>query len=143
MAVEVEKIKDEVREWMLRAILERGLEFGEAGVAVRAEDDDFAVEGGVLCGKARDGFSDGGHAVCPVEAFAGKKFDLRARLARLDAVAVELELMQPVAGRGWGRGFEGELRGDEGGLGFFGELGEGGARGRGRDFRSGLQPSHV
>ena len=76
--------------------------------------------------------------MCPVEALAGEQFDFAAGLARLDAVAVQLELVEPVGARWRGCRFERELRGDEGGLGFFGELGESGGGGVCGCFRNGL-----
>ncbi len=45
VAVEVEEVEAEVGEVMFGAFLEGGLQVGEAGGAVGAEDDDFAVEG--------------------------------------------------------------------------------------------------
>ena len=59
-----------------RALLEGGLQVGEAGGAVGGEDDDFAVEGDAVGGEARDLGGDGGHAVGPVEAGAGEELDL-------------------------------------------------------------------
>ena len=73
VAVEVEEVEDEVGEGVGVGVLEGGLKEGEAGVAVGGEDDDFAVEGAVVRGELGDGGGDGGHAVGPVEALAGKK----------------------------------------------------------------------
>ena len=58
-------------------------------------------------GEIGDGLGDVGHAVSPVDALAGEELDLIAGLAGLDAVAVELELVDPVVGVGGGGGFEG------------------------------------
>ncbi len=69
-------------------------------------------EGRDLCG-------DGLHAVRPVEAGASEELDARAFFAGLDAVAVELELVQPAFAGGWGFGLRGELRRDEVGKIFF------------------------
>ena len=121
----MQQVEDEVGERVLGVVLKRRLQVGEAGVAVRAEDDDLAVQRDTLRGKLRHGCGDGGHAVRPVEPLAGEERNLRAGFARLNAVAIELELMQPITA-GWRcRGLERELRRDEVGLGFFGEFGEG------------------
>ena len=107
MAVEVEEIEDEVGEGLFGAFLKGGLQVGEAGGAVVGEDDDFAVEDGGFGGERGDLGGDGLHAVGPVEAGAGEELDLRAVFAGLDAVAVELELVQPAFGGGWGGGLQG------------------------------------
>src|SRR6185437_7894132 len=117
-AVEVEKIEDKVRELVLGAFLKACLEIGEASGAIGTEDDDLAVEGAGCCGEAGDLIGDGLHAVGPVEALARKELDLAAGFAGLDAVAVELELMQPTGGGRRVFGLLGELRRKEGGLGF-------------------------
>ncbi len=92
------------------------------------EDDDFAVEGELVGGEGGEGVGDGAHAVRPVEAFAGEELDFAAGFAGLHAVAVELDFVQPVGAVGCGGGLFGELRRDEGGLGFGGKLGERGVR---------------
>ncbi len=134
VAVEVEEVEDEVGEGMGFGVLEGGLEESEAGGAVGGEDDDFAIEGAVLDGESGDGVGYVGHTVGPVDALAGEELDFVAGLAGLDAVAVELELVDPLVACGGGGGFEGELRGDEVGLEFVWELVEvdGRERGRGR-----------
>ena len=126
MAVEVEEVEDEVGEGWRCAFVEGGLQVGEGGDAAVVEDDDFAVEGELVGGEGGDGVGDGAHAVGPVEAFAGEELDAGAGLAGLDAVAVELELVEPGGAVGRGVGLDGELRGDEGGLGFGGEVVGGG-----------------
>ncbi len=85
----MEEVEDEVGEGLFDAVLERGLEVGEAGGAVFGEDDYFAVEDAGLRGQGCDLGGDGLHAVGPVEAGAGEEFDVGAVFAGLDAVAVE------------------------------------------------------
>jgi len=106
VAVDVEEVEDEVGEGMGFGVLKRSLKQREAGGAVGGEDDDFAVEGAVADGEIGDGFGDVGHAVGPVDAFAGEELNLLVRFAGLDAVAVEFELVDPVVGVGGGVGFE-------------------------------------
>jgi len=71
VAVDVEEVEDEVGEGVGFGVLKGGLEERETGVAIGGEDDDFAVEGAVVDGKVGDGFGDIGHAVSPVDTFAG------------------------------------------------------------------------
>ena len=77
--VEMEEVEAEIGEWMFGVLLKRSLQVGEAGGSVRAENDDFAVEGDSVGGDARDlggdGDGDGGHAMGPVEAGAGEQLD--------------------------------------------------------------------
>ena len=124
VAVEVQEVEDEVGEGVLVAILKRGLEVGKACVPVGGEDDDLAVEECGLGGERFEGLGEGLHAVSPVEAAACEELDFGALFASLDAVAVELELVDPAGGFGGGGGGVGQLRGDEGGQGFFRGLGE-------------------
>src|SRR5207245_797118 len=105
------------------------LEVGEAGVAVGAQDYYFAVEDAAVGGKGGDLGGDGLHAVGPVEAGAGEELDFGAVFAGLDAVAVELELVEPAGGGGWGGGEGGELWGDEFGEGLFRGFSEIGSEG--------------
>ena len=104
VAVEMEEVEAEVGEVMPGALLEGGLQVGEAGGAVGGEDDDLAVEGDLVGREAGDLSGDGGHAVGPVEALAGEELDAVAVFASLHAVAVEFEFVQPavVGGRGLG-----------------------------------------
>ena len=85
----MEEIEDEVSERLFDAFLKCGLQVGEAGVAVFVEDDDFAVEDGLLARKGGDLGGDGLHAVRPVETGAREELDAKAFFAGLDAVAVE------------------------------------------------------
>jgi len=103
----VEEVEDEIGEGMSFGVLEGGLEEGEAGVAVGGENDNFAIEGAFADGEIGDGLGDVGHAMRPVNTFAGEELDLVAGLAGLDAIAIELELVDPVVGVGGGLGFEG------------------------------------
>ena len=73
---------------------------GEAGAEPRhvghpplVEDDGFAVQNEILNGKRGDGAGDGGESVGPVEAVAGEDAGGAAADVRLDAVAVELNLV--------------------------------------------------
>jgi hypothetical protein len=69
--------------------------------------------------RGRDGF----HAVRPIEAGASEQLDLAAVFARLDAVAVELQFMQPsLVGAGRTGRPAGQLRMDELRKLFFGNL---------------------
>ena len=70
MAVEVEDVEDEVGEGLAYAILECGLEVGEAGGAVVGEDDYFAVGDEGVSGEGCDAGRDAFHAVGPIEAGA-------------------------------------------------------------------------
>ena len=124
MAVEVQEVERVIGEVMPRAFLECGLQIGKTGGAVFAEDDDFAVEGGLVRGQTGDLGGDGGHAVGPVETLAGEELHARAIFASLNAVAVELELVQPAGIGGRGLSLLSELRVDEAGLRFFGKFGE-------------------
>ena len=110
---------------MPRALLKGGLQVGKAGVAIGAEHHELAVQRDALRRELGDGVGDGGHAVRPIEPLAGEELHLGAGLARLNAVAVQLQLVQPVAGRGRCRGFECKLGREKVRLAFFGELGEG------------------
>ena len=122
VAVEVEEVEDEVGEGMGFGVLKGGLEVGEAGVAVGGEDDDFAVEGAVWTGRAATALAMAGMRWVQSRPLRVRSWTLLAGFAGLDAVAVELELVDPVVGVGGGGGFEGELRGDEVGLALVGEL---------------------
>ena len=99
VAVVVEEVEDEVGERVALAFVERGLQRGEGGDAAVVEDDDFAIEREFVGGEGGDGVGDGAHAVGPVEAFAGEELDACAGLAGLDAVAVELDLVEPARRR--------------------------------------------
>jgi hypothetical protein len=122
VAVVVKEVEDEVGERVALAFVERCLQRGEGGDAAVVEHDNFAVECEFVVGESGDGIRNGAHAVRPVEAFAGEELNAGAGLAGLDAVAVELDLVQPGGAVGRSVGLYGELWRDEGGLGFRGEV---------------------
>src|SRR5580704_2533516 len=110
----MEEVESEVCERVLRAFVEGGLEVGEARRPAFIEDDNLAVKDGRLNGQRFGGAGDGRHAMGPVEAFAGEEA-CAARSAMfvdvdLDAVAVELEFVQPIVATGRLRDRDGELR---------------------------------
>jgi hypothetical protein len=77
------------------AFLEILLQQREAGNAVAALGDDFAVDEGGLGAEPGDRVGDGRKFSGPVEPFARQQLDLAAIEPRLDAIAVELDLMDP------------------------------------------------
>ena len=98
--VEVQQVEREIRQRVLRTFLKRGLQIGEAGASLGVEDHDLAIEDGIVDGKLGGGFGDISHAMRPVETLAGEEACVsRTGLfvdVDLDAVAVELELVQPI-----------------------------------------------
>ena len=102
-AFEVEEIEAKVGKGVAGAFLEGGLQVGEVGGAVRGEDHDLAIEGGGLDGEFGDGGGNGADALGPVQSAASQHLDGFAVLAGLHAVAVELQLVDPL--RAFGRVF--------------------------------------
>ena len=95
---QIERIEDHP---LALAFGERELQLGEGGNAILAENDDLAVEHRRLRVETGQRLRNvAAKTMRPVEAGAGVELDLTGGDMRLDAVAVELHLMQPfVSGR--------------------------------------------
>jgi hypothetical protein len=100
VAVEVEQVEGVVGERVRRALLKRSLQIGEAASSLLVEDDHFAVENGAVDGELGGGFCNVAHAMGPVETTtreeAGAALSVFFVDMDLNAIAVELELVQPV-----------------------------------------------
>ena len=70
---------------------------GEIRDAAFVLDDDLTIDESGCRGKFSHRIRDVGKPLGPVEALAGQELDLAAVEPRLDAVAVELDLVNPVA----------------------------------------------
>ena len=87
-------------ECALFLVFQSFLEQLKAGDAVPIQHDRLAVEHGGADAEARDGLGQTGEAVGPVLAVAGEQPHILAVLAGEQAVAVELDLVNPgLAGR--------------------------------------------
>ena len=71
----MEQVEGEVGEVNLCAFLKCGLQVREAGGAFLIEHHCFAVEDCALARELLGRAREVGHAMCPVEAFAGQKSD--------------------------------------------------------------------
>ncbi len=100
VSVNVEQVEGEIGERVFRSLFEGCLQIGEAGATPIVEDHDLAVEDSGVDGKFSGGFRNVAHPMRPVETLAREK--TRSFLSvfsvdvDLDAVAIELQLMQPV-----------------------------------------------
>src|SRR5690606_1796242 len=96
---------------------EVGLKRGEIRGAGRPFDHQFAVDDRLLRWKAGQRLGERiTELVGPVEAAAGVEPDLAVVQMRLQAVAVELDLVQPALAGGGGGAERGERGGDEAGV---------------------------
>src|SRR4029453_6968336 len=118
-AVKVQKIEDIKNHAVMTAGLEILLQEGKARQAVVAFRHHFPVDERSRCRQLRDRGGDGWKFCRPVEALTSEKFDLAAIKARLNAITVELDLVNPgvAVGRFVARG--GETGRHESGEGLF------------------------
>ena len=121
LTVEIEQIEDVIDQPVLPAGFEFFLQQREAGDAVIAFDDQFAIDHRAVGIEFGDGVGDALECGRPVEALAGQQLGLAAGKPRLQAVAVKFDFMNPV---GAVRRLVGE-RGEAG----LDEAGQGGALG--------------
>src|SRR5262245_56131427 len=91
----MQQIEDIVDEAVTLSCLERRLKPRKAREAVLVLHYDLAVDQRPARGKLCDDSGDIGKFAGPVEAFAGEQADLAMVEPRLDAIAVELDLMDP------------------------------------------------
>ena len=113
LAIEPEQVEQVINERVGLAAVKGVLQRAEVGQAIGAGHDDFAVEPRVLHGQGGHRAGQRGHARRPVEAVAGEELHAAGVDARQQAVAVELQLPQPVGGVGRRiAGQRGELGGD-------------------------------
>src|ERR1035438_7034670 len=113
MVIEVQQIEGEVGEGFVGAFLKGGLQVRKAGRSVVGENDDFTVEDCGRGGNISHLFRDLLHAMSPVQTSASQKLYTRSVLPGLNAVAVELQFVEPArtARRTFGR--ERQFRCDE------------------------------
>ena len=97
----------------MAAILEVVLQRGEIRGAVFVDRSDLAVEDGIVAGKLGAGGGDGRKFLGPVEAAPRLERHRAVGDASLDAVAVELDLMDPAVAVGRSRAQRREARRDE------------------------------
>src|SRR5271165_4636521 len=97
----MQQIEREVGERFVGAFLKGGLQVRKAGRAVVGENDDFTVEECGRGGNISYLFRNRLHAMSPVQTSASQKLYMRSVLAGLNAVAVELQFLEPArtAGR--------------------------------------------
>jgi hypothetical protein len=94
-AIQVEKIEQEEHQPGGIAVIGRGLDHAEGGDAVGAHAAQLAVEIGLFGPERRDGPGDRRIFMRPVEPGAGEQPHRAAFEARMHAVAVELDFVQP------------------------------------------------
>jgi len=99
-AVEIQQVEDVVDEGVAPALLEGGLQLREIGNAALVLDHDFTVDHGGLGRQLGDCGRDVGKLTRPIEAFAGEQLHVAVIEPSLNAVTVELDLVDPAgAGR--------------------------------------------
>jgi hypothetical protein len=96
VAVEMQKVENEVHQPGRVAGIGRGLDHAERGDAVGGDAAQFAVEVGLTRPERRHGRGDRRVFARPVEPGAGQKSYSAAVEARVYAVTVELDLVQPL-----------------------------------------------
>ena len=96
LAVAIEQIEHDVTHRLGLAARQRVLQRGEARSAILVEYRDLAVEREIAAGQLRDRVGDRLEAPGPVERVARQQRDLAVAAAREDAIAVDLDLMQPL-----------------------------------------------
>ena len=99
-AVQVQQVEQVHHQARAAATVEGVLQRAEVGQAVVARHHHFAIQPGLAHGQGGQGARQLGHARCPVEAIAREQARPAAVDARQQAVAVELQLPQPVGGVG-------------------------------------------
>jgi len=114
LAVEMQEIEDEIHELVRRVMIGRRLHGGKGRQAVRADRTEFAVEIGLPDLAAAERRRGRPVAVGPVQPGAREQAHVAAVNPRVDAVAVELDLMDPPVAGGRLVPQKGELRLDEG-----------------------------
>ncbi len=113
LAIEVQDIEHIVDETVMAAILEVVLQRGEIRGAVFVDRGNLAVEDGIVAGKLGAGGGDGRKFLGPVETTPRLERHRAVGDASLDAVAVELDLMDPAIAVGRSRAQRREARRDE------------------------------
>ena len=96
VAVEMQKIEDEIHQPGHVAGIRGGLDHAEGGYAVGEHAAQLAVEIGVARDERRHGRGDRRIFMGPVESGAGEHPDTAAIEARMHAVAVEFDFVQPL-----------------------------------------------
>src|SRR5438876_3810494 len=94
--VEVEEVEDEIDQSPVTVALEDVLQRLKAGRAIRLDDHDLTVEQRGLRRQRRGRLRDLGETIGPVLAGAREEPHAAALDPAEDAVAVELDLMQPL-----------------------------------------------
>src|SRR5215831_10021576 len=92
----MQEIENPIDEAVVAALLQIGLQQGKAGNALVIFDDQFAVEERSLRRQHRNRLGDPFEAMSPVELLARQKTHPPMIEPRLDAVAVELDLVNPI-----------------------------------------------
>lgn len=96
VAVEVQQVEGLIDQPARVAAAQRLLQTSETADAVGGEGDDLAVEQRLFDGQLLHVPGEFREAVCPVLGVAGDQPDLAAIEADHDAIAIELDLMNPV-----------------------------------------------
>src|SRR5215831_3754608 len=91
----MQQVESPVDESIIAPIFKVGLQQRKTGNAVFVLDDQFAVEQRRLCRKGRDRFSDAREAMRPILLLSRQQTYRAVIEPRLDAVAVELDLVNP------------------------------------------------
>src|SRR5215468_6015246 len=106
----MQEIENPIDEAVVAALLQIGLQQGKAGNALVILDDQFAIEERSLRRQHRNRLGDLFEAMGPVELLARQKTHPPMIEPRLDAVAVELDLVNPFAIPWWDAMQRGEAR---------------------------------
>ncbi len=109
-AVTVKEIEDVVDEPLAVTCLECRLQTGERGDAACVLDHDLAIDQRGTRRQLGHGVGDVRKSVRPIEALARQQPDLAMVKPRLDAIAVELDLVDPAPAAGSCRAQRGERR---------------------------------
>src|SRR5262249_34260167 len=98
-AVQVDEIEHDEHQVIGATLIHRGLQAAERGHTVMTEGAQFAVEISRLHRQGTKRFDRAGIATRPVEAGAGQQLDLPAIQPGVHAIAVVLDLVQPIIAR--------------------------------------------
>src|SRR6266702_8741605 len=113
MPIQMKQIEDEVSKRLLHALLKRRLQISKASRAVVRKHNHFAVKNRLLHRQFRHESSNRLHPVSPVQPRTRQQLNPIAIFVSLDAIAIELEFMQPSVPRGRRLRLQCELRSDE------------------------------
>src|ERR1700678_1752446 len=110
MTIQMKQIEDEVCQRLPRSLLKRRLQIRKASNPIFRNHHHLTIKNRLLCWQRPHKRSDSLHSMRPIQPGTRQQLNQATLFARLDTIAVELNLMQPTVARRRRLRLQGKLR---------------------------------